>query len=255
MGLPEGSFAIAAFIVLALPGFIFSGIRRWLRGESVSDRSVSLTIARGAIFAIALSAVYLVIWGPDLFQGLATGDSTDSFVVIDPRRVGIAVFALYIVMPTLISLVLQCRHIQWRVPGWLERRLPEQVNRSPKPRRILPEQVAPFLRWLVRVPSSKYGYESTPSAWDHAIRTTTSSWIKVKRADGDWVGGWYTKGSLATTYPEPRSIYIDQQWAMSKTGDFKEAIPNTGLFVVIKDEDLVIWTRNDEEEADSDGKR
>lgn len=256
MGLPEGSFAIAAFIVLALPGFIFSGIRRWLRGESVSDRSVSLTVARGAIFAIALSAVYLAIWGPELFDGLAPGKGTDSFIVLDPRRVGLVVLVLYIVIPALISFALQFRHIQWGNPGWLERRLPEQAGKGQRPVKELSKPLAPVLRWFVRVPSSKYGYESTPSAWDHAIRTTSSSWVKVKRANGDWVGGWYTKGSLATTYPEPRSIYINEQWSMSETGDYEAPIPNTGFFLVVNDEDLVIWTRNDEaEEASSDGKR
>jgi hypothetical protein len=73
MGVPEGSLAIAAFIILALPGFILAAVGRWARGESTADRDVGLTFARGTVFAVALTAVYLVVLAGHSMRDLSRG--------------------------------------------------------------------------------------------------------------------------------------------------------------------------------------
>lgn len=226
MGVPEGSFAVAAFVVIALPGLVYAAIRRWLRGEAAGDRDLGLSIARGAVFAVALTAIYLAAFGAQISEGLSVAAGTDTLSILDPSRVGLTVLVLYIVVPAIVSLLIQVRHLGWRPPVWSTK---------------IPAWIRAVLRW-VRVPQSRHGYSSTPSAWDHALPNSAGSWVKVKRGNGEWVGGWYTKGSFATTYPEPRSLYIDEQYEMSEDGVLGDQIPDTGVFIMINDDDLVFWS-------------
>lgn len=234
MGLPEGSFAIASLIVVALPGFISAGIRRWARGEYAEDRMLGLSIARGATFAVVLTSIYLLIFGAQVFESLQAGKDTDTISVSDPHRLAITILLLYVIVPGIVGIVMNRSHIEWKTP----QNLPGNA----------------LLKW-VRFPVSKHGYKSTPSAWDHSVSHNQNAWVKIQRSDGQWVGGWYTKGSFATTYPEPRSIYIAKQYGMTDEGAFSEEIPNTGIFLAIGDGDLVIWTNpsnNGEEENNAE---
>jgi hypothetical protein len=242
MGVPEGSFAVAAFIVLALPGFIYAAVGRWARGESATDRDVGLTIARGAVFAVVLTAAYLFVFGGWLYEGLKPGGNPDTLVIANPRLLGLAVLVFYIAVPTAVSVVLHRRRITWSRPGWA-------VDADGNGKR--------GLEWVL-LPQSKHGYNSVPSAWDHATAQNHQAWVKVKRSNGEWVGGWFTQGSLVTTYPEPRSIYIAHQFRMTKDGNFdgEDPIPGSGVFLMINDDDMVFWSnpaRAEDEKEDGDG--
>jgi hypothetical protein len=226
MGIPEGSFAIAAFIVVAIPGFIYAAVRRWARGESSTDRDVGLTIARGAVFAVALTAAYLLAVGDRVYDGLGPGGAQDTLVIDDPRRLGLTVLVFYIAIPAVISFVLNVRYISWRTPEWLH----ESTTLA---------RVAFF--WL-RIPRSSKGHSSEPTSWDYATSANEDSWVAIRRANGDWFGGWYTQGSFVTTYPEPRGIYINDQYKVTKRGAFKERVPGGGIFLMINDDDTVFWT-------------
>lgn len=228
MGVPESSFAIAAFVVVALPGFLYAAVGRWARGESASDRDVGLTIARGAAFAVTLTGVYLVLFGAWLFEGIEVSTNSEALTISDPRRLGVTVLVFYIVVPAVISALLHRQHITWSRPGWAL----DKAGDVKKGR-----------RWAKYV-HSRHGYSAVPSAWDHAARQNHNAWVKIKRSNGEWVGGWFTKGSFVTTYPEPRAIYVADQFAMTKDGNFigEDPLPGSGVFLMISDTDLVFWT-------------
>ncbi|WP_394255349.1 DUF6338 family protein [Pseudoclavibacter helvolus] len=242
MGIPEGSLAIAAFIVLALPGFIYAGVGRWARGESASDRDVGLTIARGAVFAVALTGVYLLVFGGWLYDGLGPGAATDALSIKNPRFLGLAVLGFYVAVPTFVSLILHRRRLKWTSPRWA-------IDGEGTVKR--------GLTWML-LPRSKHGYNSVPSAWNHATEQNHHAWVRIRRRNGEWVGGWFTEGSFVTTYPEPRSIYIAHQYCMTDDGNFQgeNPIPGAGVFLMINDDDIVFWTnpaRPNTEEDDDDG--
>lgn len=221
MGIPEGSFAVAAFVVFALPGLIYAAVRRWSRGEQSEDRDFGMSVARGVIYSLALSGVYLLLFGEHLFTGLKGGADADTIAFADVRMVAWVILVLYIVVPGVIAVILNSRHIVWEPVGKLS--------------------------WI-RFPRSRYGYSSTPSAWDHAARRNQNAWVKIRRADGKWVGGWVTKGSFVTTYPEKPSIYIDKQFAMKDDGNFGPEVAATGVFITIGDGDIVVWAKTDKPE-------
>lgn len=217
MDIIESSFAVASFLVIALPGLVYSAIRRWARGERPEDRDFGLSVARGAVFAVTLTGIYLLVFGNSLGVGLAPGADTDAFVVKDARALALTVLGLYVVLPGMIALVLNHRHLTW-----------QSIGNS---------------RWI-RYLRSRHGYSDAPTAWDYAARKCQSSWVKVRKSNGDWIGGWFTKGSYASTYPEPKSIYIDQQYRMTSDGNFGEEIPGTSVFLTVSDDDVVIWVKD-----------
>jgi hypothetical protein len=214
MGVPEGSFAVFALIVLALPGIVYGGVQRWLRGESAQDRDLPLAFARGVTLAVVLTCIYVLLLGPVATAALSFDE--DRITVVDPGLAAAAVLVLYVLLPFLFGVVMQWRYIEW-VPVVGVR--------------------------LIKRPISKHGHTRVPTAWDHAIRENQQVWCKVRRNDGQWVGGWFTAGSSATSYPEPRSVYIANMWAMDADGTFVAAIPGAGVWLAIGDDDLVIWQR------------
>jgi hypothetical protein len=210
----EGSFALATFVVIALPGLVYAAVRRWARGEAPEDRNFGLSVARGADFAAGLTGIYMLIFGDALGLGVAAGTDADTLVIRNPRALALTVVGLYLAVPGAIALALNHKYLEW-----------------------LPVRSANWLRY----PQSKNGYSDTPTAWDHAARRNSSSWVKIRKADGGWIGGWFTKGSFASTYPEQKAIYIDQQYQMSAGGNFGTAIPGAGVLVTVSDGDIVIW--------------
>lgn len=222
MGVPTTSFAVAALIVLAVPGVIYAGVRRWAGGEQPEDRNPGLLFVRGLIFSVVLSTTYALIFGGTLFVGLTSGSTGEQIVVTRPRFVAALLLLLYLLVPVLVALFLARRDIEWR-----------RARSS-------------WLRWL-RLPRSRHNYVTVPTSWDHSVRRNQNAWVKVKRSNGEWIGGWFTTGSHATTYPEEPTIYINEQWEMSSGGTFMKPIPDTGVWLAIDDADIVIWTKKDRE--------
>lgn len=234
MDAPTASFAIASLVVLAVPGFIHAAIRRWAAGEQPGDRDAKALFARGLVFTVTLSAVYFLILGPWMTAGYTI--TADKVFVSQPRLVALLVVVLYIVIPAIISIYIVRRDLVWEAPKSTHLRT--------------------VAAWM-KLPSQRYHYTSVPTSWDAAWRAhENGSWVKVRRSDGLWVGGWFTGGSHATTYPEPESIYIDQRWEMNDDGTFGDAVDDSGLWVKIDPKDLVIWVRGtttETEGEDNDG--
>lgn len=230
MNLPSGSFAIVSLIVLALPTFIWSGVRRWARGELSTDRNVGLSFARGATFTVILTCGYLLVFGEYLYSGISQGFQSDTFEVANPRLTAASVLVLYVVVPLALSIIINRGEIEWNQPEtahW---------------RRLSP--------WL-RIPRSRTGYTSKAnSAWDFATTSNEATWLKILRSDGTWVGGWYTGGSFVTAYPEPPSVYLAQQWRMGADGTFLSPLDGTGFFTFIRDDDCVFWTKPGQTETE-----
>lgn len=217
---------MAAIIVLALPGFIYAAIRRWARGEQSDDRNVGLLFARGLAFTVSLCAVYFLVGGGALAGGLDFQTKSGQVSVTDVRVVAGVVLLFFVIVPALAALVLVRDDLRWETPD-----RPEWW---------------PKWKWA-RVPHSRHNYISVPTSWDHGVRANTDgSWVKIRRDNKYWVGGWFTKGSHATTYPEPESIYIAEQYAMTEEGNFGEPIPGAGVWLKVNPSDIVIWISSNE---------
>jgi hypothetical protein len=67
---------------------------------------------------------------------------------------------------------------------------------------------------------------SAKTAFDWAFKSKVGCWVKVRLADGSWVGGRFDKqtNSYASAYPEPGHLYIGELWALDAEGNFTEKL-------------------------------
>lgn len=215
MEVPTSGFTVAALIVLALPGIVYAGIRRWLRGELHEDRNFGVALARGVVLSILFAISYLLISDGSFPVEL---DAEGNVIVHDWKAMGLIVLVFFIGMPAGLALTILHRDIRW---------------------------VAFEVRWLcwLRYPIPASGHETVATAWDFAVRKNQAAWVRICRGNKEWVGGWVTRGSYSTTYPDAPSIYIDQQFVMLEDGQIGEPLLGTGVWVSIVETDVVSWQR------------
>ncbi|MEU3764941.1 DUF6338 family protein [Amycolatopsis keratiniphila] len=96
---------------------------------------------------------------------------------------------------------------------------------------VIPAAAAALTSWLRRR-RLRSRYRTTPTAWDHAFRDRKPSFVRVRLSDGTWVGGWYGTQSFASSYPNPRELYLQSAWRMRTDGGFVERVDHTdGLYL------------------------
>jgi len=63
-------------------------------------------------------------------------------------------------------------------------------------------------------------------AWDKFFESTTSGcWVIAHLADGERIGGRFSKSSYATSYPREGHLYIQELWSLDEDGNFVSELP------------------------------
>ncbi|WIB67743.1 DUF6338 family protein [Curtobacterium sp. MCBD17_035] len=104
-----------------------------------------------------------------------------------PALAGVAILVMAVVIPTALALGL---HAELRLE-------------------------APTVQWWpswLKLPRRQTAYESTPTAWDKAAPRQGDKWIRISLPNGQRVGGWMSGASLVSTYPQPRDVFIQEQF-------------------------------------------
>ena len=70
-------------------------------------------------------------------------------------------------------------------------------------------------------------FDRTPSAWDWAVNTTETRWVRIQLRNGSWVAGWYGVDSFASLYKPNKDIYLEEMWYLDAVGDIDQQDPNT----------------------------
>lgn len=221
--IPTTAFSLGVFLLLVVPGIVYSRVRV----ASVGYRGPDLTAAGQGLDALFISvlfdAVYLAAYGavalaiPDL---LTVQQIASRYPLIS----GAASIVLFLIVPAGVSAA--THRVDWiptkRGPAWLRR------------------------------PSLGNAYRSTPSGWDHNALTNTQepSFVRVRLADGVWVGGWFSTDSYMSTYPVAPDLFIESAWKMDADGGFVSKVPNTrGVWVAIPPGTVVEWVADPTEEG------
>jgi len=69
------------------------------------------------------------------------------------------------------------------------------------------------------------------SPWDRVLNDR-ARFIRIRLKTGRFIGGYFGKGSVVSTYPCKRAIYIAKAFSIDQeTGTFEKYIPETGLLV------------------------
>lgn len=210
MDVPGNAFSLWVFLLVVLPGLVWSGVRVSVRGRGLRDKELSTTLVQALVTSVLFDSVYLLVIGDSLPQRvsrIAGGDLGGA------RGLSMSLLILAVLIPAVSSLAWN-GDIGWRkikvLGGWVL--LP--VNRSP--------------------------YQPTPTAWDKALPTLGGCWIRIRRSDGAFVGGWFANRSYLSSYPEARDLYVESQHHMSEDGSFGAEVASTaGFWIAVQDDDIV----------------
>ena len=220
MSIPSSTFAVVAFIVLFVPGFVFAVVRIWLRGFRADDKGIDTRIAQSLVVSVIFDAIYLIFAYVRLGPLVNVTDKT--IEILDPVALGWTILIGAVLVPGLVAVLIY----QPFRPRW----------RTPKERR--PKRESKFPIKLVRL----WNYSSVPTAWDQAAADPTNRFIRVLLPDKRYVGGYYGGGSYVSTYPEPRDLFISNPYIMSDSGDYVEPLLGSmGLWLSIPDGAIVDW--------------
>lgn len=200
-------------LLLIVPGFVYAGTRRYLRGGATADeKEFSVRLVHGIAASVVLDCLYLVTLGPwlvDISQ-TTSGDSL-GIVAERPRLVGVLVIVLVVVAPVILA-----GAVTWILSrDWITTRL----DRLP--------------------------FSPTPSAWDHIAPERFNCFVRVRTADGKWVGGYIDdESTFFSTYPEPRDLFIPEQWEMGDDGSFISQMEDSlGVYVPLSGTERIGWLR------------
>ncbi|WP_032374099.1 DUF6338 family protein [Rhodococcoides fascians] len=208
MPLPESLFQLLVLLVLVVPGIVFTYVRRWLRGPGADERDFSVRLVHAVAASVIFDCIYLIFGGPFLIK-MFTPVAGEPSAPTQPREAGFFTLLLAVVIPLLVALLF---HVRFTGKLWYPFQLAERRS-------------------------------STPTAWDHVAPHTAECYVRVFTSDGYWVGGWLpNRSGYLATYPEPRDIFIPQQWRMSATGEFESPIEGSlGVYIPLAGSDRVEW--------------
>jgi hypothetical protein len=72
----------------------------------------------------------------------------------------------------------------------------------------------------------------TATAWDHFFNFRENCLIRLRMKDGAMLGGKYTIGSFASSFPEKPDLYLSELWSLDNDGIFLGRVKDTkGLLV------------------------
>lgn len=87
-----------------------------------------------------------------------------------------------------------------------------------------------------------------PSAWDFVFAQRRAQFVRIRLKDGTLIGGLYSDGSFASSYPEPQDLFLEQAWRLDPNGPFGGPIPRSRGVLVREDSWAVVEFLEAEEE-------
>ncbi|WP_349897632.1 DUF6338 family protein [Parafrigoribacterium soli] len=222
MAIPASSFQLLFYLALLVPGVVFAAVRVQLRGVRAADRSVGARVLEAIVASAIFDSVYAVVFSGEV-----------SIALLDlhtyPARNVVPVAFVFLVGGVLVPYT-----AAWIIYG--------QVPFLERPTRLWAERIRPHL-------TGSQEASDTPTAWDFGSKTVREGWVRVRIAEGVWVGGVFDERSRFATYPESRDLFIAEQWNIDKGGRFVSVVSGTqGLWVAIRDDYVVEWLLDEEDE-------
>ena len=217
---PQDWLQLLILLGAVVPGFVYQTSRRRVRGPDPDEQSVSIRVLRSIAMSFVFVAGYAVVFGNPLF-GL---ELTDQGIPSNWRVTAVWALVLIFVVP------------------WIAARIAFYIRTS--------ESVETAIAWLVTRLKLRRGWDPTPTAWDFAFSDRGEGWVRVQTSEGVWMGGWYGGSSFASSYPDPRELYLEVGYAMNNDGTFVGTVSAPGgIYIRCDDIRLVDFTPTSGDEA------
>lgn len=202
-----------------MPGFVYQISRRRVRGPGPDEQSITIRVLR----SIATSAVFLCLYIFFLGYPPAGIEVGTDGLPQNWRVVAVSTLFLALVVPWLAARII------YYLVTW--------------------QPILAFMDAVTEKLRLRSQWDPTPSAWDFAFANRHWGWVRVQTSDGAWMGGWFGPASFATSFPEPREIYLEQGYEMTENGTFTGNLSATGG-LYIRCEDIRILDFPSEVDAD-----
>jgi len=201
---PNNSFQLVMLLAFLMPGSVYQFVRMRLRGPAPDDSSSLNRVLRALTFSAALVTSYALLTAIfagrpvlELVEHLQSGDRQAALEAAPPLA-ACALILLFVIPAGLAALVFYVP--RWRGPKWPS--------------------------WL------RLTYDPTPRAWDYAFNGISPTYVRVLTNDGRYLGGWFGDQSFASSFPEPRELFIETAHQMSEDGGFgAEVEGSSGLYI------------------------
>ena len=76
----------------------------------------------------------------------------------------------------------------------------------------------------------------TPMAWDYFFGRGKSCFMLCRLKNGKSIAGYFGPNSFASSFPNPRGIYLEQTWLMDSDGRLTQPIPGSSGVLLSFDE-------------------
>ena len=202
MPIPTSLTQVLVTLVLIVPGFMFQAVRIRLRGRRTpAESDLATRVLSAFTMSMAFALVYVVAGGKKILGPAHEPVSA----LAHPRLYAAGGIAAAFVVPALLA----------AVAAYLDDAVWWQSAR------------------LKLLPSSLTKSDSRPAAWDVAFQDLPECYIRVKTADGKWYAGWYGEGSYASSWPDPRSLFLATSYHVDDAGEL--GLPVEGSLGVMID--------------------
>lgn len=206
---PASMTQLLILLVLIVPGFVYQGVRIRLRGRTVNEHELSVRIMHALVASTVFALFYVMAAG----SSVADAGRLQDAAAESPRGYAALGFAAAFLVPPVAALVMT----GLESAGWWR----------------------PAVTWAR--PASWKRVDPTPTAWDGAFQGLAGPgcYVRVRTSDGDWFAGWFGKESYASSWPAPRSLYLELSFHVDKNGVIGTQVVGTAG-AVIDCEDAVL---------------
>lgn len=173
-------------LVLVVPGFVYQETRIRLRGRKPHDTETTSRLLRAIAASALFALVYALILGPylsDAQRGQVTA-------LAHPRISALLALAAAFAIPMLCAII---PDLPRTMAGWRH----------------------PFKSLS---PSGLSRYDPRPSAWDVAFEGASEGFVRVRMKDGRWFAGYFGQRSYASSFPDPRSLFVEVGYLVDVDG-------------------------------------
>jgi hypothetical protein len=200
--MPETWVQATVVLALVVPGFVYQVSRQAAAGPDPEQKEFGTRVLRAIVSTAVFAGVYSLLFGTTIVDYVRTPDR--ALNEVQALGVYFVVFALLI--------------------PWATARLHYVLVSS-----------AAFTS-VVGGLTSRFGlrraYDPTPSAWDFAFSRGEASWVRVRFADGTWLGGWFGDASYASSFPNPQELFVEEGWVINRDGTFSDVRHAPGGMII-----------------------
>jgi len=203
--LPQTIGQVVLLLVTLVPGLAYRAVRLRAKGVDEADRTLAQRAVRAFVTSVAFGAAYLWIAGRylvDLYRDSIEGHRVNAaggwviiLAILVPCSAAYAVNFIGATIPPAIRKWLYKAEDQERELTWIEAKG----------------------QWF---DDNVIGRFAQVTPWDRVVNQKKNTWVRIRKADGTFILGYFDRYGYVSTYPDSPSIWLSKQAMVNKKGKY-----------------------------------